>query len=420
MKHNIQLDCFFHCRFVFLKSRLLNTAHGCSGSAESCISSNRILIVKHSAAVALPCKALEIVIEIFLMRTFFNTFLLKCGIVQSPANIIVAAQIIQEYVILRQTIYNIKLFFQKTHVPGGNGMPCSSHCSYIVKHMAFRFFHSSKVRHNLFRLHNHFSKKNHSRAYNLADQAHHTHNGVYLRKIPAWCVQFFPDIGNRINSDYINSLVCKEKEIIHHLIENPRISIVQIPLIGVKGGHYIMPDFRQPGEITRCSSWKYLRYCFLIEGRNIRIVVEEITAHIFPVALAGFFCPFMILRGMIHYKIHTYTDAFFMAGICKFFQIIHSSQIFLYFTKISHCITAIRTAFRRIQKRHQMNVIYIVFFQIVKLAFHTFHVSCKIVYVKHHAKHVIFLVPARICFTLSIQCLQCAASFFIEAVQLIA
>ena len=132
MKHNIHLDCFFHRRFIFLKSSLLNTAHGCGGSAESCISSNRILIVKHSAAVALPCKALEIVIEIFLMRTFFNTFLLKCGIVQSPANIIVAAQIIQEYVILRQTIYNIKLFFQKTHVPGGNGMPCSCHCSYVV------------------------------------------------------------------------------------------------------------------------------------------------------------------------------------------------------------------------------------------------------------------------------------------------
>lgn len=76
--------------------------------------------------------------------------------------------------------------------------------------MAFRFFYSSKVWHNLFRLHNYFSKKNHSRAYNLADQAHHTHNGVYLRKIPAWCVQLFPDIGNRINSDYINSLVCKD------------------------------------------------------------------------------------------------------------------------------------------------------------------------------------------------------------------
>ena len=52
------------------------------------------------------------------------------------------------------------------------------------------------------------------------------------------------------------------------------------------------------------------------------------------------------------------------------------------------------------------------FFQIVKLAFHTFHVSCKIVYVKHHAKHVIFSytspdllhafdpVPSMCCFVL--------------------
>ena len=181
-----------------------------------------------------------------------------------------------------------------------------------------------------------------------------------------------------------------------------------------------MPDFRQPGKVTRSCSWKYLRHCFLIERRNIRIVVEEVTAHIFPVALAGFFCPFMVFRSVVHNKVHTQADAFFVAGTGKCLQIIHRSQIFLYFTEISHCITAIRTAFRRIQKRHQMNVIYVVFFQIVKLAFHTFHVSCKIVYVKHHAKHVIFLIPARICFTLLIQCLQCAASFFIEAVQLIA
>ena len=181
-----------------------------------------------------------------------------------------------------------------------------------------------------------------------------------------------------------------------------------------------MPDFRQPGEISRCCSRKYLRHCFLIEGRNIWIVVEKVTTHIFPVALAGFFRPFMILRSMIHDKIHTYTDAFLVAGTCKFLQILHRPQIFLYFTEISHCITAIRTAFRRIQERHQVNVIYVVFFQIVNLAFHTFHVSRKIVYVKHHAKHVIFLVPAWICFALSIQRLQCAGSFFVEAVQLVA
>ena len=45
----------------------------------------------------------------------------------------------------------------------------------------------------------------------------------------------------------------------------------------------------------------------------------------------------------------------------------------------------------------QVNVVYIVLFQIINFAFHTLHVSGKIINIKHHAKHIIFLVPVRIC-----------------------
>ena len=51
----------------------------------------------------------------------------------------------------------------------------------------------------------------------------------------------------------------------------------------------------------------------------------------------------------------------------------------------------------------QVNVVYIVLFQIINFAFHTLHVSGKIINIKHHAKHIIFFVPIRISFTLFIK-----------------
>ena len=102
---------------------------------------------------------------------------------------------------------------------------------------------------------------------------------------------------------------------------------------------------------------------------------------------------------MIHNKIHTHAYAFFMACTGKLFQIFHSSKLLLDLSEVCHCISAIRTSLRCIKERHQVNIVYIVLFQIINLAFHTLHVSRKIINIKHHAKHIIFLVPVRICLT---------------------
>ena len=101
MKHYIHLDCALHGSFVLLKSGFLDSAHRSCSSAESGISCYRILIIKDSAAVAFPCITLKIIVQIFLMGTLLNTLLFQSGIIQTPANIIMAAQIIQEYIILR-------------------------------------------------------------------------------------------------------------------------------------------------------------------------------------------------------------------------------------------------------------------------------------------------------------------------------
>ena len=108
-----------------------------------------------------------------------------------------------------------------------------------------------------------------------------------------------------------------------------------------------------------------------------------------------------------------------MAGTCKLLQVIHSSQIFLNLTEICHCIAAIRASLGSIQKWHKMNIIHIIFFQIIQFAFHAFHISGEIVNIEHHTQHIIFLVPVRICFSLLIKCFQRILTLLVEGLHLV-
>lgn len=106
---------------------------------------------------------------------------------------------------------------------------------------------------------------------------------------------------------------------------------------------------------------------------------------------------------MIHNKIHTNIHFFLMAGCRQSLQVLHRAKFFLNPSKIGHRISAVGTPVHRIQKRHQMNVIDITLFEIVQLIPDTLHISRKIIYIKHHAEHVIFLIPARLCLSFQIK-----------------
>ena len=101
-------------------------------------------------------------------------------------------------------------------------------------------------------------------------------------------------------------------------------------------------------------------------------------------------------------------------------QMLHSSQIFLNFPEICYCISAVRTTFRSIQKRHQMNVVDATLFYIIQLLLHALHIACKIVDVEHHAHHVILLVPVRAFLSARIRCTQVGISLHVEAFHIVA
>ena len=334
----------------------------------------------------------------------------QSGEIQSPANVIMAAEIIQESILLRKAVHNIHLFFQKADITGGNAVPGCSHCCYIVKHMAFRFLHGSKVRNNFFRFHNNLAQKNNTGADDFSDHTHHTDDGMNLFQVTARSSQLFPDIRNRVNTDHIHSLVCKEEEVIHHLIENTGIAIVQIPLIRVKSSHDIMTDIRKPGKVSRSSGREHLRYGLFVLVRDLTVVVEEVTAHIFSVTLACLFGPLMILGSVVHNKIHTQVHSVFVAFVSKGSKILHGTKVRADFAEVGYCVTTVGTALRSVQKRHQMQAVHVAFLKIWKLGRNSLDVAGKIVNIEHHAKHILLAEPVRIFFSFQVAVFERAAA----------
>ena len=96
---------------------------------------------------------------------------------------------------------------------------------------------------------------------------------------------------------------------------------------------------------------------------------------------------------MIHNKVHAEADPFLVTFLCQMRKIIHRSKLRLHLPEIRYRISAVRPPFRRIQKRHQVHVVYIAFFQIIKFFFHAPDISRKIVDIHHHAEHILLTVP---------------------------
>ena len=172
----------------------------------------------------------------------------------------------------------------------------------------------------------------------------------------------------------------------------------------------------QPCEISRRSRGKYLRYGFLILCRYGRIGKEEIPTHVLPFPLAGPFRPFMILAGMVHDKIHTQVDSFFMADCCQLLQIIHRPQVGADFTEIRHRITAVTAPGHCIQKRHQVEKVYSCLLDIRPLFPQSIQIPGKVVNIHHHPQKGVGFIPLRVCLPFQIPFFQIRRARFCKFV----
>ena len=171
-----------------------------------------------------------------------------------------------------------------------------------------------------------------------------------------------------------------------------------------------MSGIRKPGKVPRSSGREYLWYGLFVLVRDLTVVVEEVTAHIFSVTLACFFCPLVIFRSVVHNKIHTQVHSVFVAFVSKGGKIFHGTKIRADFAEIGYCVTTVGTAFRSVQKRHQMKTVHVAFLKIWKLGRNSLDVAGKIVNIEHHAKHILLAEPVRIFFSFKVAVFESAAA----------
>ncbi len=109
MQCQIEPHCLLHRFMILLKSRFFYTAQA-GRAAEPGIAAGNIIIIKFPSTGTVPRKSLKIIVQIPLMEYFIRAkVLMKPFVIQPPSNVVMAAEIIQKYVLFRQCIHRVQL-----------------------------------------------------------------------------------------------------------------------------------------------------------------------------------------------------------------------------------------------------------------------------------------------------------------------
>ena len=129
------------------------------------------------------------------------------GVVQTPAHIVMAAEIVLKQAGPGQGADLLHLVAEQSHIPGGHRVPGGTHGGGIVEHIALGALRCTEVGGQFGGLHHHLPQQQHPGADHLAGQVDQPHQCVHLRQIAAVSPQLFPDIRHRVQADDVNAPV---------------------------------------------------------------------------------------------------------------------------------------------------------------------------------------------------------------------
>ena len=327
------------------------------------------------------------------MRDLLLAELAEEIVVQAPADIVVAAEIIQEDVLLRQGEDLTQLVRQEPYVPRGHGMPDRRHGRHVVEEMTFRLLHGAEVRDDLVRRHHDLAQEERAGADDLADDAHDPDEGVDLLQIPAGRPRRLPDIGHRVQADDVDAAVAEEEQVLRHVVEDGGIGIVQVPLVGVEGRHDDLLRLLTPGEAARGRGREDLGHRFLVPVGDVPVVIKEIAVLELLLAGAGPARPFVVLAGVIHDKVQADSDAAVMAGVRQGGQVIHGAQVRLDLPEVADRVAAVAAALRAFQQGHEVEIVDAGFRKVVQLRPDAPEGSREGFDIHQHADHLVAPVP---------------------------
>ena len=103
----------------------------------------------------------------------------------------------------------------------------------------------------------------------------------------------------------------------------------------------------------------------------------------------------MLLARVVHDEVEAQAHALLVASRRQIRQILHGSKLRIDLAIIRDRVAAVALSLRALQKRHQMDIIYSTFLQIIQLLLYSLQRARKAVRIKEHAKHVVPAVPIR-------------------------
>ena len=306
-----------------------------------------------------------------------------------------AAQIVQERILFGQLKYGIHLVAEEAYVLGRHGMPEAGHGRYVVEHVALRLFDRSEIRNDFLGLHNDFAQEQGAGTYDIGRHVHQPDQGMYLRQVTAVGAQFFPDIRRRVQTDYINAVIAEVEHIRCHIVEDCRIRVVQIPLIGIEGRHDDFAGLLAPGKVSGRSGGEDLGHGLLELIGDIPVIIEEVPVLIFLLTGAGALRPLMVFTGVVHDEVDADAHAQAVAFVAQGRQILHGAQLGLHLAEIGNSIAAVASVLGAFQQRHQVEIVDAAFTDIVKMLPDALQVAREAVGIHEHTQHLIALVPVR-------------------------
>src|SRR5699024_7949342 len=102
-------DCLLKVLRIFALTGRLDAAEGGGGAAEPGISGGGVVVVELSPGKGAGIFPGKIVIEEFFVGILLHMALLQPAVFQSPADVVMAADVVEKYVILRESGHNLRL-----------------------------------------------------------------------------------------------------------------------------------------------------------------------------------------------------------------------------------------------------------------------------------------------------------------------
>ena len=262
--------------------------------------------------------------------------------------------------------------------------------------MALGLFDRAEVGDHLARLHDHLAQQQAGGADDLAHHAHHAHHGVHLREVAAVGAQLLPDIGHRIEADDVHALVAEVEHVLRHVVEDDGVCVVEVPLIGVEGGHDHLARLLAPAEVAGRGGGEDLGHGALKLVGDVPVVVEKVAVLVRLVPSAGALCPLVVLAGVVHDKVKADGDAALVAVGRELRQILHRAEGGLHLAKVGHRIAAVAAAHGAFQQGHQVQVVDAGLLNVVELFPHALERAGKAVHIHEHADQIVPPVPVGI------------------------